>query len=52
MVEPIFIELVKTRFFARTISEKANVKCILTKNSFKKNLNAEYAPQVFKLQTN
>ena len=48
----IFNKLVKDPFFARIASEKANVICTLTKNSFKKNLNAEYAPQVSKHPTN
>ena len=51
-VESIFIRLVKTQFFARTTSEKARCKCILTRNSSKKNLNVEYAHQVFKILTN
>lgn len=51
-VESIFVRLVKTQFFARITSEKARCKCILTRNSFKKNLNVEYAHQVFKILTN
>lgn len=50
--EPIFNELVKDPFFARKSTEKANNRCILTKDSFKKDLNAEYVHQVFKLLKN
>jgi hypothetical protein len=47
MHNPLFSELVKEPFFARK-QLRRQILCILTKNSFKKDLNAEFVHPVFK----